>query len=455
MRILISGAGIGGLALAQALRRGGLEVAVYERDPSPQTRRQGYRIHIDHDGNEALRACLPPEVLDLAHRTSGDTGDRIAFYTQDLVELSSQVFPDIPASEITNVDRDTFRQSLLTGLDVSFGHTVTGYDLTPSGRVRVALSTSPPTTSPTPSTDGTAASVGRPAFSASSPTSTAASPASVVGGTSSSPGGPASSAGGTASSVGVTASSAGGTASSDGGDGSSGDGSSGGGSFFDEGDLLVGADGVGSAVRRQLAPSATLRDLGLRCLYGRMPLDGATLPPDFGRGFSWVAGANGYGAGFAPVRFRTPAGVPDYLMTTLVAPTGVLGNLDLPSEALQQICLDASATWHPAVRHLFAAADPTSFFPIAIRAGTRITPWSSGQVTLLGDAIHTMPPAGGVGANTALQDAALLAAEILSGKPLPEAVAAYESVMLPRGFDTIDKSIRMIGRMVPQPGARP
>jgi 2-polyprenyl-6-methoxyphenol hydroxylase-like FAD-dependent oxidoreductase len=56
-RILIAGAGIGGLALAQSLRHGGLAVAVYERDPTPKTRNQGYRIHIDPNGNAALRTC--------------------------------------------------------------------------------------------------------------------------------------------------------------------------------------------------------------------------------------------------------------------------------------------------------------------------------------------------------------------------------------------------------------
>jgi len=58
---------------------------------------------------------------------------------------------------------------------------------------------------------------------------------------------------------------------------------------------------------------------------------------------------------------------------------------------------------------------------------------------------------GGVGANTALQDSATLASELLcvakGDKSLVEAVAAYERVMLPRGFDTIDSSLRLASQL--------
>jgi 2-polyprenyl-6-methoxyphenol hydroxylase-like FAD-dependent oxidoreductase len=373
-RILIAGAGIGGLALAQSLRHGGLDVAVYERDPTPKTRNQGYRIHIDPNGNAALRTCLPPQTLDRVRRTSGVNGDLVAAYTHQFEQVMAQSFPGITSDEITHVDRDTFRQGMLTGLadTVGFGRTVAGYQITGQGRVRVDF---------------------------------------VEGGS-------------------------------------------------DEGDLLIGADGVGSAVRRQLLPHATTRDIGLRCIYGRMTIDETTdtlIPEDFNRGFCWVADHNGYGAGFATVRFRSrPEGASDYLMTTLVATSERLGMPDeklfkLPSEDLWQIAVEATTDWHPAIRTLFAHADTDAFFPITIRASERIDAWNAGPVTLLGDAIHTMPPTGGVGANTALQDAATLSGEILSAargeQSLTEAVAAYERVMLPRGFDTIENSLRIAEQM--------
>jgi 2-polyprenyl-6-methoxyphenol hydroxylase-like FAD-dependent oxidoreductase len=203
-----------------------------------------------------------------------------------------------------------------------------------------------------------------------------------------------------------------------------------------------------------------VKDLGLRCIYGRMTITETTdalIPEAFNRGFVWVADENGCGAGFAPMRFRSrPEGASDYLMTTLVATTERLGIPDeelfeLPPEELWRVSVEATADWHPAIRKLYAHADADRFFPITIRAGQRVEAWESGPVTLLGDAIHTMPPTGGVGASTALQDSATLAGELPSAaggeQSLIEAVAAYEHIMLPRGFDTVDSSLRRAGQM--------
>ncbi|WP_163572801.1 FAD-dependent oxidoreductase [Fodinicola feengrottensis] len=233
----------------RALRGGGLDVVVYERDPamttrgiatgSARARNQGYRIHIDMNGNAALAACLPPEVFDLALRTSAGSryaAGLVAGYTDQLQQIMAQEFPSTQEdrdSFIFAVDRFAFRQSLLTGLDdtIQFGRTLAGYQVDEAGRVRVEFS-----------------------------------------------------------------------------DGSS-----------DEADLLIGADGVGSTVRQQLLPHATLKDLGIRCIYGRMWLNEETdklLSEDFDRGFSWIADQTGYGAAFGSVRLRTPVeGTADYLMT--------------------------------------------------------------------------------------------------------------------------------------------
>lgn len=62
-RILIIGAGLGGLALAQGLIRTGFNVTVFERDEGSISRAQGYRISIRSRGMNALAAILTPEKM--------------------------------------------------------------------------------------------------------------------------------------------------------------------------------------------------------------------------------------------------------------------------------------------------------------------------------------------------------------------------------------------------------
>ncbi|MBY0338647.1 MAG: flavin-dependent oxidoreductase [Acetobacteraceae bacterium] len=62
--------------------------------------------------------------------------------------------------------------------------------------------------------------------------------------------------------------------------------------------------------------------------------------------------------------------------------------------------------------------------------------WSDGRVTLLGDAAHPMYPVGSNGASQALLDARCLA-ELLASHDAPEALAAYDAERRPRTADIV------------------
>jgi len=79
LHIVIIGGGIGGLTLAQGLKKAGVGVAVYERDRTRTDRVQGYRVHINPAGSCALYECLPPPLFDAFTRTCGKRSGGISF----------------------------------------------------------------------------------------------------------------------------------------------------------------------------------------------------------------------------------------------------------------------------------------------------------------------------------------------------------------------------------------
>ncbi|WP_342585977.1 FAD-dependent oxidoreductase [Rhizobium anhuiense] len=88
--------------------------------------------------------------------------------------------------------------------------------------------------------------------------------------------------------------------------------------------------------------------------------------------------------------------------------------------------------------------EPSTIHDIRMRTAVPLTPWASSNVTLLGDAVHTMTPGRGAGANTALRDAALLGHMLVEAnqgrKPLVEAIHAYEVEMLRYSTEAIRES---------------
>lgn len=59
--ILISGAGVSSLLLAQALIKANIPIQIFERDASISFRAQGYRLRLSNEGLDAIEKVLGPE----------------------------------------------------------------------------------------------------------------------------------------------------------------------------------------------------------------------------------------------------------------------------------------------------------------------------------------------------------------------------------------------------------
>lgn len=131
--VIIAGAGLGGLALAQGLRQRGVDVTVYERDAALDSRRQGYRLHLDGVARDALTRVLPPDLIALFHATAGTPSARFTLLDSNLQELLTRE----SAEPAFAVDRRTLRAILCTGIEdsVVFGKPITGYHTGSDGRI--------------------------------------------------------------------------------------------------------------------------------------------------------------------------------------------------------------------------------------------------------------------------------------------------------------------------------
>ncbi|HEV2634100.1 MAG TPA: FAD-dependent monooxygenase [Actinocrinis sp.] len=149
VRVIIVGAGLGGPCPAQGLVKSGIEVAVYERDARSSARSQGYRLHIDGRGAQALHECLPADLYELFIATTGQPSRQLTVMTKSLKPLHTQHFTDpnptaaapktdSPNSVNTSVDRSILRRILYCGLSdsVSFDREFDRYQQLDDGRVR-------------------------------------------------------------------------------------------------------------------------------------------------------------------------------------------------------------------------------------------------------------------------------------------------------------------------------
>ncbi|KAF2258399.1 FAD/NAD(P)-binding domain-containing protein [Lojkania enalia] len=126
MHVLIIGAGLGGLTLAQTLRKQGISYEVFERDEDQNGRFQGWAIALHTIIDEFLSA-LPADMPDLKESTDHlaplDLRHQFAYYYGGRDGCFG--LEDSPETPFIRAERSRLRKWLLTNIPVQWGKALT------------------------------------------------------------------------------------------------------------------------------------------------------------------------------------------------------------------------------------------------------------------------------------------------------------------------------------------
>ncbi|KAI1398266.1 FAD/NAD(P)-binding domain-containing protein [Hypoxylon fuscum] len=371
--VLIIGAGIAGLTLAQGLRLRSIPFRLFERYPRSRTS-QGHRFRISKDGQTALNNVLSPQLQELLKQTAPDRY-RFAPRYVDVRKLDFEKPIPVDPAESMPVDRTWIRMLTTLGIEdaVEYEKEFESYEIVDE-RVQVKF------------TDGSVA----------------------------------------------------------------------------HGQLLVGADGIRSRVRKQLQPDRKLLDLERWVMWGRTPLTEGLkkeIPQDLQGLLSWCMYLDEEAnvqvvvepmVWSKSVQQESSAKLPDFpdYVYWVVCTASSQYSEQLPKTVQEKkLFLEkVTETWHPALKLLLGSAvhELSACIPvlsskpdIEVHSANR-----TGRVTLVGDAAHSMSPMGGSGGDTAVRNAADLARTLAEEGVTKSSIADFEARMESRAKEKIEHSFR-------------
>jgi salicylate hydroxylase len=190
-----------------------------------------------------------------------------------------------------------------------------------------------------------------------------------------------------------------------------------------EADLIVGADGIRSAVRQSIFGKDAPRFTGSVCWRGLVPLDA------FPAGLISTDLTLYMGPRSHVIHFMVRGGK----LVNFVAhvETNAWTEESWTQECDRSEVMNTFAGWHEPLLQLLGASE--RYYKWALYDRDPLDRWSKGRTTLLGDAAHAMLPHIGQGACMAIEDGYMLA-DLIAQIPddLTEALRRYEQLRLPR-----------------------
>lgn len=197
------------------------------------------------------------------------------------------------------------------------------------------------------------------------------------------------------------------------------------------GSVLVGADGVHSAVRHQLFGDGKAEYSGCMAWRGVIPV--ARLPERLLRS----VGTNWVGPGRHVIHYPLRGGV---LMNFVsIVETDRWMDESWTQRGTHAECHADFEGWHDDVHELIRHMDQP--FKWALMSRPPLAQWTQGRVTLLGDACHPTLPFLAQGAAMAIEDGYVLARAIDAyADDVPQALQRYQSSRIGRTSEIVQKS---------------
>lgn len=202
-------------------------------------------------------------------------------------------------------------------------------------------------------------------------------------------------------------------------------------------DVVIGADGIHSAVRRHLHEEVPPVSSGQAAYRALVPVRSAE-DWEWGTSKIWI----GPGRHFLVYPVRS-----DRLLNIVAVVPALGGERDSwsapgdPRELANEF-----AGWDPKVQELIDQVDSTFLWGLFDRAP--LPRWTLGRVALLGDAAHAMLPHLGQGANQTIEDGFALAAALegVAAEEAPAALEVYEGLRKERAT-TVQQTSRAMGNL--------